>query len=135
MPPSHALQALDSPPGHVPGSPERRSWAGRLVAAASTSLGTVAGLAPHLLHHLAPIAGAALFTGAAGSILFGVLGFVLLGPMLVRLRRRFDSWLAPTAALGLFLVMFTVSTVWIGPAIRGGGDATLVTEPVDPHGH
>lgn len=67
-------------------------------------------------------------------MLFGVLGFALTVPMLLRLRRRFGSWLAPGIALTLFIVMFTVSTVWIGPAIRGE-DGTASSAPVDEHGH
>ena len=97
----------------------RRSWFGRLFAALSAVTGVVAGIAPHLLHHVTLIAGTALLTGAGGSVLFGVLGFVVMIPMLLRLRRHFGSWLAPGVALALFVVMFTISTLWIGPAIRG----------------
>lgn len=53
--------------------------------------GTIAGLTPHVLHHIAPIAGAAVLTGTPGSVLFGILGFVLTVPMLLRLKRRFNS--------------------------------------------
>lgn len=45
-----------------------------------------------------------------GSFLFGAIGFVLTLPLLLRLKRRFGSWLAPAIALALFAVMFTVST-------------------------
>jgi hypothetical protein len=132
---SHVHEALGGRTQQATGMRERRSWPARLVATASAVVGTVAGLAPHLLHHLAPLAGAALLTGTAGSVLFGVLGFALMVPMLLRLRRRFGSWLAPAVALVLFVGMFTISTVWIGPAIRGEGDTAKVTQPVDPHGH
>lgn len=101
----------------------RRSWFGRLSAALSAVTGVVAGIAPHLLHHVTLIAGTALLTGAAGSVIFGVLGFVVMTPMLLRLRRHFGAWLAPGVALALFVAMFTVSTVWIGPAIRGDNGA------------
>jgi hypothetical protein len=40
--------------------------------------------------------------------------------------------LAPAIALGLFAVMFTVSTLWIGPAIRGDNDDS---EPADHEEH
>jgi hypothetical protein len=49
--------------------------------------------------------------------------------MLLRLRRRFGTWLAPAIALALFAAMFTVSTLWIGPAIRGNGDDA----PIEDH--
>ena len=106
--------------GHDSGAAaSRRSWFGRLSAAFSAVTGVVAGIAPHVLHHVTLIAGTALLTGAAGSVIFGVLGLVVMIPMLRRLRRHFGSWLAPGIALMLFAAMFTVSTVWIGPAIRG----------------
>ena len=102
----------------------RRGWLSRLTGGISAAIGAVAGVLPHLLHHVGPIAGAAVLTGTAGSALFGLLGFLLMVPMLLRLRRRFGSWLAPAVALALFLLMFTISTLWIGPAIRGDSTAT-----------
>jgi hypothetical protein len=112
----------------------RRGWPAQAWAPLSGVIGTIGGIAPHVLHHLTPLAGAALVTGSTGSVLFGVLGFALTVPMLLRLRRRFRSWLAPGIALTLFIVMFTVSTVWIGPAIRGEEPASSGA-PVDGHGH
>lgn len=89
-----------------------------------------------MLHHVAPIAGAAFLTGSTGSILFGLAGFVLTVPMLLRLRRRFRTWLAPAIALVLFVLAFTLSTLVIGPAISGGDDPDpQAEEPLDPHGH
>ena len=67
---------------------------GRLYGAPSGGMGAVAGITPHVLHHVGPIAGAALLTGTGGSILFGALGFVLTLPLLWRLKRRFGTWLA-----------------------------------------
>lgn len=101
------------------------------MGAISGAVGAIAGLTPHVLHHIGPIAGTALLTGTEGSVLFGTLGFVLTVPLLLRLKRRFGSWLAPGIALALFAVMFTISTVWIGPAIRGdlGQDPAPVTDP------
>ena len=46
---------------------------------------------PHVLHHVGPLAGAALLVGATGKVLFGALGFLLAVPMLRRLRRRTGS--------------------------------------------
>lgn len=40
-------------------------------------------------------------------------------PCLLRLRRRFGTWRAPSIALGVFAVGFALSTFVIGPAVRG----------------
>lgn len=114
---------------------ERRGWLARIGAAFSAAVGVVAGIAPHVLHHAGPIAGAALLAGAGGTLLFGVIGFVLTIPMLLRLRRRFGTWAAPGVALALFAVAFTVSTLWIGPAIRGGSGGSSGAQPVDHSSH
>jgi hypothetical protein len=90
-----------------------------LWSAAVGAVGVVVGLAPHVLHHVGFLVGTALVAGAAGTALFGVLGLLASVPMLVRLRRRFGNWWAPGIALAVFAVMFTVSTVVIGPAISG----------------
>jgi hypothetical protein len=55
--------------------------------------------------------------------------------MLLRLRRRFGSWLAPGIALVLFILMFTISTVWIGPAIRGDENEPALSDPHDHSAH
>jgi hypothetical protein len=97
---------------------------GRLRAAWSAvvgALGVVTGLAPHVLHHVGFLVGTALVAGAAGTALFGVLGLAASIPMLLRLRRRFGNWWAPGIALAVFAVMFTLSTIVIGPAISGRG--------------
>ncbi len=117
------------------GASERRGLLARLSAAFSASVGAVAGIAPHVLHHIGPIAGAALLTGAGGTALFAVIGFVLTIPMLLRLHRRFGSWLAPGIALAIFAVMFTVSTLWIGPAIRGDNGSDNSGQPADHSSH
>ena len=114
----------------------QRAW-----AAVTGAVGVVSGIVPHLLHHVGPIAGAALLAGTAGSVLFGLVGFAVSVPFLLRLRRRFGSWRAPATALVVFAAMFTVSTLVIGPAIRGDGSsaATPLEQPPtnvpDPHGH
>jgi hypothetical protein len=95
----------------------RRAW-----VAISSVLGVILGLAPHVLHHAGPLAGAALFAGAGGTLLFGGLGFVLAIPFLLRMHRRFGNWRAPLAALVLFATVFSLSTFVIGPAITQGGD-------------
>lgn len=94
----------------------------RVRLALAAVLGTISGIAPHVLHHVGPIAGAAVVSGATGTVVFGVLGFLLMIPSLLQIKRRFGTWLAPGIALLVFGVLFTISTVWIGPIIRGETD-------------
>jgi hypothetical protein len=110
-----------------------RGWFARTGAALSASVGAVAGVAPHVLHHVGPIAGAALIGGVGGSVLFGAIGFVLMIPMLLRIERRFGTWIAPSIALSIFAAVFTISTLWIGPALRDGGASVL--PPMDHSSH
>jgi hypothetical protein len=95
----------------------RRAW-----LATSSALAAGLGVAPHVLHHAGPLAGAALFAGAGGSLLFGGLGFLLAIPFLMRLHKRFGNWRAPLAALVLLATVFSISTFVIGPAITQDGD-------------
>lgn len=91
------------------------------VRAAFAGVGAaLLGAAPHVLHHVGPLAGAALLAGATGRVLFGVLGFLLAIPMLRRMRRRTGSWRVPGGALALMAVVFAFSSFVIGPAITGG---------------
>jgi len=106
------------------------SWPARALGGLSAALGTVAGITPHVLHHIGPIAGAALLTGTGGSVLFGAIGLAMTLPLLLRLKKRFNSWAAPGMALVLFAILFTISTLWIGPAIRGDSGAS---SPIHPH--
>ena len=104
----------------------------RAYGALAGLMGGIAGVTPHVLHHVGPIVGAAVLTGSEGSILFGLVGLGLTLPMLLRLKRSFGTWIAPAVALALFLGMFTVSTLWVGPAIRASGGPNEAT-PADPH--
>jgi hypothetical protein len=87
----------------------------------------ISGIAPHVLHHVGPLAGTAFLAGTGGTLLFGVIGFALSLPMLLRLRRRFGTWLAPVVASAIFLVVFGFSSLVVGPAITGTPAAE--TEP------
>ncbi len=80
-------------------------------------IATVAGITPHVLHHVGLFAGAFLVTGAASNVLFGALGLLLSVPLLRRLYRRFGTWKAPAIAVGVFAIMFSISAFVIGPAI------------------
>ncbi len=97
----------------------RRSLRGFLASAAAGALG----VAPHVLHHVGPIAGAALLAGVSGKLLFGAIGFVLMIPMLRRMHRHTGSWRAPALALVTFMTIFVISTLLIGPLIAGGGES------------
>lgn len=95
---------------------------GRVWSGLSALWVAVTGLAPHVLHHAGPLAGAAIVSGALGTSLFAAVGFVATVPLLLRLRRRFGSWKVPGLALALFAVVFTFSTLVLGPAVTGGGE-------------
>jgi hypothetical protein len=106
-------------------------------------IGAAVGLAPHVLHHIGLLAGTALVAGTGGTVLFGALGLIASVPLLLRLRRRFDSWWAPAIGLAVFAVMFSLSAFVIGPAIGGGegpaGDEVpgdgIPSPSVDHDGH
>ena len=104
---------------------ETRGWAPmrRARVAISAATAAVLGLAPHVLHHAGLLAGAALFAGVGGTLLFGALGLLLAVPFLLRVRRRTGSWRLPAALLALFAAMFSVSAFVIGPALRDDDEA------------
>lgn len=85
--------------------------------AVTAVIATVMGLAPHVLHHIGLFAGAAFVVGVGGNLLFGVIGLLLSIPSLRRLHRRFGTWRAPSLAVVVFGVMFSISAFVIGPAI------------------
>lgn len=97
----------------------REAWFARAWGAASGVVGTVAGILPHVLHHVGPLVGAAFLTGALGTAAFGVVGFALSVPLLLRLRRRFGTWWAPAIGVALFTGMFLLSAFVIGLLISG----------------
>ena len=98
---------------------ERPSLVGRVWGAVLAVWGGFIGLLPHVLHHVGPLAGAALLAGVTGRALFAAIGFVAAIPFLRRLYRRFQTWRAPAIALAVFVAMFSVSSFVIGPAIAG----------------
>ena len=78
-----------------------------------------------MLHHVGPLAGAALLAGATGKLLFGALGFMLALPMLRRVRRRHGSWAVPGGLLALMAVIFMFSTFVVGPAVTGSSSGSV----------
>ena len=106
-------------------TPARTGPVSRLRAvwnAVLAAIGTVVGLAPHVLHHIGLLAGTALVAGSGGTALFGAVGLLASIPLLLRLRRRFGSWWAPVIGLAIFAAMFAVSAFVIGPAISGSAN-------------
>ena len=110
--------AAQSAPATDPG---RTGRLGALWSAVVAAGGVLLGLLPHVLHHVAFLAGTALVAGSGGTALFGAIGLVASVPLLLRLRRRFDTWLAPAIGLLVFVLMFGVSAFVIGPATSGVG--------------
>jgi len=117
----------------------------RLRALVAALTASVLGVAPHVLHHVGPLAGAALFAGVAGTLLFGAIGLALAIPTLLKIHRRTGGWRVPAAALATMATVFSVSAFVIGPAITGddssnGTPASTQSVPAgapgkDPHGH
>ncbi|MEX0630392.1 MAG: hypothetical protein WEE67_08560 [Chloroflexota bacterium] len=97
-----------------------------LATVASGAVAAVSGIAPHVLHHVGPLAGTALLAGAGGTVLFGVAGFALSIPMLLRLRRRFGTWAAPAVASVIFTGVYLISALVVGPALTADGPAVVV---------
>lgn len=100
-----------------------------LRATLATATAAILGAAPHVLHHVGPLAGAAILAGATGKLLFGGIGFVLAIPMLRRLHRRHGSWLVPGGVLGAMAVVFTLSSFVVGPALTGDDAGSAPKSP------
>jgi len=100
----------------------RRRLAARLWSGVLAAWGGFIGLVPHVLHHVGPLAGAALLAGAGGTVLFAAIGFLAAIPFLLRLYQRFRTWRAPAIALAVFAAMFSLSSFVVGPAISGGDE-------------
>ncbi len=115
----------------------RAGLANRAWAAIVGAWGVLTGLAPHVLHHVGPLAGAAVLAGFGGKALFFVLGLVLSIPLLRRLYRRFGTLVAPAIAIVVFAGMFALSSLVIAPRITGGSDAPTPATPglQQPAGH
>ena len=108
-----------------------RVW-GSIVAAWAV----VTGVAPHVLHHVGPLAGAAVLAGVGGKAIFFALGLVLSAPMLRRLYHRFGTWVAPALAVAVFAAVFTLSSLVIAPRLTGA-DSSPARQPgiEQPSGH
>ena len=113
---------------------------GRLRHLVTAGWGAVSGVAPHVLHHVGPLAGAAILAGTGGRVLFFVFGLAAATPMLIRLYRSFRTWMAPAIAIAIFGLTYTISSLFIGPVIWGDAEPTTpdgpaATSTTDQHGH
>lgn len=99
--------------------PEPRTRLRAIGDSLSAGVGVALGIAPHVLHHIGLIAGAALVTGTGGNLLFFALGLLFSIPLVRRLHRTFHTWKAPAIALVVFTALFSLSAFVIGPAIAG----------------
>jgi len=122
-------------PGDAKSGPFRR-----LRVAAGGVGAAVLGAAPHVLHHAGLLAGAAIFAGFGGKLIFFAIGLVAAIPLLVKMRRRSGSWRRPAAALALFGTLFALTSFVVAPAIlsagSGDGPSTPSSTPSSvPPGH
>ena len=113
----------------------RRTFRARAWSAVLAAWAAFIGILPHVLHHVGPLAGAALLAGAGGRALFAAIGFVLAVPFLLRLYRRFKTWIAPATALAVMAVMFSISSFVIGPLITGADEEPAPPGVEQPSGH
>ena len=100
-----------------------------LSTVASGAVAAISGVAPHVLHHVGPLAGAAFLAGAGGTVLFGLAGFALSIPMLLRLRRRFGTWAAPAVASAIFTGVYLASALVVGPALTADPASVERSDP------
>jgi hypothetical protein len=119
----------------IPVPTARRGLSARLWGAVVAGWAAVTGVAPHVLHHVGPLAGAALLAGFGGKALFFALGLVLSVPMLRRLYRRFGSLVAPGLAVVAFAAVFTLSSLVIAPRLTSSEKAPATPGVEQPAGH
>ena len=117
-------------------APYRRSLGARLWGAVVAGWAVVTGVAPHVLHHVGPLAGAALLAGFGGKAIFFALGLVLSVPLLRRLYRHFGTLVAPALAVVSFAAVFALSSLVIAPRLTGSDNSPPATPSIQqPSGH
>lgn len=87
------------------------------------------GVLPHVLHHVGPLAGAAIVAGTTGTVVFGLAAFAFTIPLLLRVRKHRDSWRLPAILLAVFISIWLVSTFAVGPWVR---DRLVDNQPAVP---
>jgi hypothetical protein len=113
----------------APKGQESQTLRERLGAIVSSAVAAVLGVLPHVLHHVGPLAGAALLAGTAGTLLFGAIGLIAAIPFLLRVHRRCGNWRVPAALLATFAAMFSISAFVIGPVITGSDSTSSTSTP------
>ena len=103
----------------VANSLAKTGFGARAWGAITAAWAVITGIAPHVLHHVGPLAGAALLAGIGGKAIFLALGLVLSLPTLRRLYRRFGTLVAPALAVVAFAAIFTFSSFVIAPRLTG----------------
>ena len=116
-------------------APSPRRVGARLSAAVAGAWALVTGVAPHVLHHVGPLAGAALLAGFGGRAIFFTLGLLLSLPLLRRLYRRSRTFLAPVLAVVVFAGLFAFSSFVIAPRLTGGSEKAPAPGVELPTGH
>ena len=113
-----------------------RGFGARLWGGNVAFFGAATGVAPHVLHHVGPLAGAALLAGFGGQALFFVLGLALSVPLLLKLYRRFGTPLAPAIAVVAFATIFTFSSVVVAPLLTDSDESPATPiEQLHDDGH
>ena len=107
-----------------------RSLLGMIWAGARATVGALMGLAPHVMHHIGFLAGAAILTGFLGNTVLYVAGLLLSIPLLRRIHRRFGTWKAPAIGVVIFSALFAFSTFVLGPLFNP--DPRSGEEPAAP---
>ena len=95
----------------------------RILAVIGGTWAAVVGAAPHVLHHVGPLAGAAIVSGVAGRVVFALLGFALTIPLLRRIHRHTRTWSAPTLALIAFVAIYLFSSFVVAPRLTGSSSS------------
>lgn len=113
----------------------RRGLGARLWGGVVAVWAVVTGVAPHVLHHVGPLAGAALLAGFGGKAIFFAVGLLLSLPMLRRLYRRFGTLVAPGLAVVAFAALFTFSSLVVAPWLTGSAKAPATPGLEQPAGH
>jgi hypothetical protein len=115
-------------------TPSRRFGA-RLWGGVVAAWAIVTGVAPHILHHVGPFAGAALLAGFGGKAIFFALGLLLSVPMLRRLYRRFGRLVAPALAVAAFAAVFAFSSLVVAPRLTGSEKTPATPGTEQPGNH
>ena len=112
------IHAEPTAQGRSAACPPWRTRASGFWAGSRATFGALLGLAPHVLHHVGFVAGAALLTGVLGNTILYAVGMLLSIPLLNRLRKRFGTWQAPALGAIAFTGVFALSAFVIGPALN-----------------